>query len=65
MECPRGSETLSSQHEVKTMAKAEEWCRREIEEDQLPLTIHQDKTPNGRMRVKIFNINGDLIEERG
>ena len=65
MECPRGSETLSSQHEVKTMAKAAEWCRFEVEGDQLPLTIHQDKTPNGRLRVKIFNNNGVLIVERG
>jgi len=65
MECPRGSETTSSQHEVKTMAKAEEWCRVEVEEDQLPLTIHQDKTPNGRVRLKIFNKKGALIVERG
>ena len=65
MECPRGSETLSSQHEVKTKDKAGEWCRFDVEEDQLPLTIHQDKTPNGRMRVKIYNSNGVLIVGRG
>jgi len=65
MECPRGSETLSSQHEVKTKDKAVEWCRFDVEEDQLPLTIHQDKTPNGRMRVKIYNSNGVLIVGRG
>jgi hypothetical protein len=65
VECPRGSETLSSQHEVKTIEKAEEWCRKPISEDDLPLTIHQDKTPNGRIRVKIFNDKGSLIVERG
>jgi hypothetical protein len=65
MECPRGSETTSSVHEVKTIQKAEEWCGGMIENMHLPLTIHQDKTPNGRLRIKIFNDKGCLIVERG
>ena len=65
MECPRGSETLSSQHEVKTMGKAQEWVTVHIYDNDLPLTIHQDKAPHGRMRVKIFDREGALIEERG
>jgi len=65
MECPRGSETLSSVHEVKTMGKAQEWTTVNVDDNGLPLTIHQDKTPNGRMRVKIYNSEGVLIDERG
>ena len=65
MEYPRGSETTSSVHKVHTILKAEEWCGGMIENMYLPLTIHQDKTSNGRLMVKIFNSKGVLIVDRG
>jgi len=61
MECPRGSETTSSQHTVKTLAKAQEWSTVPVYEEDLPVTIHQDKTRNGRLRITVVTCNDDVL----
>jgi hypothetical protein len=65
MECPRGSATRSSVYKVTILKYANEWCRKPVSEDDMPITIHQDKASGGRIRVKIFNDKGVLIVERG
>ena len=41
MQCGCGEETTTSQHEVKTLAKAQEWSG-DIKECELPIKIYQD-----------------------
>ena len=64
MECPRGSSCTESTHEVKTLAKAQEWCSKADESD-LPLQIEQRKSSDGRVMIKVYNCKGTLIESRG
>jgi len=64
MECPRGSATTESSHEIKTIAGALEWIA-EPKISDLPLTIHQQTAQNGRVQIQVRANDGRLIEKRG
>lgn len=64
MECPRGSTCIESSHEVKTLAKAVEWCESATNDD-LPIRIEQRKSADGRLMVNIYSDTGQLMERRG
>jgi hypothetical protein len=64
MECPRGSIVTESTHTVKTLDKARDWFD-DITSDDLPITVNQFKSGNGRLRVQIYNNKGRLIHNRG
>ena len=64
MECPRGSETTDTTHEVKTLSKAKEWFAGALEEH-LPLCINQQIATGGRRRISVFSASGELLHRRG
>ena len=64
MECPRGSECREGSHKVKTIDKAQEWSSKVTEQD-LPITVDQQKAKGGRLAVKIYGHGGHLIDRRG
>lgn len=64
MECPRGSSCTESEHEVKTIAKAQEWFEGAQESD-LPIKVNQVKAANGRLAISIYSNYGKLIHKRG
>jgi len=64
MECPKGSECKESSHQVKTAQKATEWFDGVTEND-LPLTIRQVTSSDGRVMIKVYDRNQNLIHKRG
>ena len=64
MECPKGSECKESSHEVKTAKKATEWFDGANESD-LPLTVRQVTSADGRVMIKVYDRNKKLIHQRG
>ena len=64
MECPKGSECKESSHVVKTEQKATEWFDGATEND-LPLTIRQVTSSDGRVMIKVYDRNQNLIHQRG
>ena len=64
MDCPRGSICTESTHEVKTIDKAREWLD-SAKDEHLPLTINQWKGEGGRIRVKIYDRDKNILETRG
>ena len=65
MQCDKGGETVSSQHIVKTQAKAEEWARVPVRESDLPVTVYQDKAPSGRIHVLVVSVNDEVLADWG
>jgi len=64
MQCPRGSEIKTSEHEIKLLANAQEWYAETTEQD-LPVLITKQKAANGRLRITIRNRDGQVIHQRG
>ena len=64
MECPRGSSTTYTEHQVKTLAKAKEWWVGTSEED-LPVAIHKTITSNGRLSLFVTRWDNKIIHRRG
>ncbi len=64
MECPRGMMCTESDHQVKTLAKAQEWSSL-VKPIHLPITVNQNKGAGGRIMVRIYGSNGQLLETRG
>tara|TARA_R110002020_G_scaffold471791_1_gene699158 strand:+ start:1370 stop:1564 length:195 start_codon:yes stop_codon:yes gene_type:complete len=64
MDSPRGGVCSESTHEVKTLSKGVEWCSATTESD-LPLRIEQRKDAGGRLMVRIYNKDNNLMEQRG
>jgi hypothetical protein len=64
MQCPRGSEITTSEHQIKTLKNAQDWYEDVIEQD-LPILIIKQKAANGRLRITIKDKNGKLIHQRG
>lgn len=63
MQCPCGSEMRFASHEVKTEAKAIEWC---AEIKTLPITVEQDKCHGcGRISSTIKDRHGTIIQQKG
>ena len=55
---------IESDHIVKTLDKANEWFNG-VSENDLPVTINQVKSSNGRLMVKVFSSGNKLIHRRG
>jgi len=64
MESPRGAVCTESTHEVKTLSKGQEWCGITTEAD-LPIRIEQRRDVGGRLMVRIYNKDNQLMEKRG
>lgn len=64
MQCPRGSETKMTEHQVKTLASAKEWFYG-VQQYDLPITVRQDITRNGRCMITVYDNNGKKIHQRG
>ena len=64
MICPKGSECTETTHEVKTMAGAREWFDN-VNESDLPIIVNQVKSTDGRLMIKIYSKDKQLIHSRG
>lgn len=64
MDDPRGGLLYTSEHEVKTLTKALEWYELTIESE-LPLRVIQQTTSNGRVHLRVFDKDNNLIHMRG
>lgn len=64
MECPKGSECRESSHAVKTADKATEWFDG-VSENDLPLTIRQTTSSDGRVMIRVYDKDKKLIHQRG
>ena len=64
LEDPRGGQLSEQSHQVKTLAKAREWYERAVP-SQLPLTVEQLKTRDGRVHLRVFAASGQCLMERG
>lgn len=64
MICQKGSECSETTHEVKTMAAAIEWFTG-VTEDDLPITVNQIKSIEGRLMIKVYSNDKRLIHRRG
>jgi cystathionine beta-lyase family protein involved in aluminum resistance len=64
MECPKGSACKESTHTVTTFDKAVEWFN-SVSASDLPITIEQRKSSDGRLMVWIENCKGEFIHKRG
>ena len=64
MECPKGSEMKQSSHQVLTLEKAKEWFAGTLNYD-LPITIVQNTSAEGRVMIKVYDNNNKLIHQRG
>lgn len=63
MDSPRGHETTTSTHVVKTLSQAKEWYDGTVPSD-LPVTIWQDKAGT-RIRITVLNNKKEIIHRRG
>ncbi len=64
MESPRGGACTESTHKVKTLDTAQEWFV-DAKESDLPMTVQQWKTQDGRICAIFSNSNGERIGARG
>lgn len=64
MICPKGSECTETTHDVKTIAVAREWFDG-VNVSDLPITVNQVKSSNGRLMLKIYSKDKQLIYSRG
>lgn len=64
MQCPKGSEIKTSEHEIKSLWIAQEWYAETTEQD-LPVLITKQKAANGRLRITVRNKDGEVIHQRG
>ena len=64
MESPRGGTCTESTHKVKTLDTAQEWFSGATDGD-LPMTVLQWKTSDGRICAIFSNSNGERIGDRG
>jgi hypothetical protein len=64
MQDPKGGYLKESQHKVKTLSGAQSWFTGTIEND-LPVTIYQWETSNGRHAYMVKNSEGELVYKRG
>jgi hypothetical protein len=63
MVCPNGSEMKHSEHQVKTMKKALEYYP--ADESHLPITIEMHTAYNGRVFLRIWDKNGNIVFTKG
>lgn len=64
MQCPCGSETALSSHEVKTLAKATEWYLA-ASDDVLPITIERDICPGCGRERRTITKGGEILHREG
>ena len=64
MDNPRGGNCRESTHKVTTLKCAQEWYAKAKESD-LPMTVLQWTTPNGRTMAIFSDYNGQIIGEKG
>lgn len=63
MDCPRGGIATESTHTVTTLSKAQEWFA-DARENDLPITVQQYTTPDGRIKAVIYS-DGVKIHTKG
>ena len=64
MDCPRGSVCTETEHEVKTLRKAQEWLPG-CDEGMLPIIVNQVISSNGRQVITIYDKHGEVMSKRG
>ena len=63
MVCPNGSEMKHSEHQVKTMKKALEYYP--ADESHLPITIEMHTAYNGRVFLRIWDKDNNIVFTKG
>ena len=61
---PKGDDLRESEHEVKTLEKAEFWWMG-CQEHHLPIRVRQLTALDGRVRIEIFDCGGRRLHTRG
>jgi len=64
MQCPKGSEVKTSEHQIKTIEKAREWFAG-VQKYDLPITVRKDTARNGRCMITVYDNVGKKIHSRG
>lgn len=63
MVCPNGSEMKHSEHQVKTLKKALEYYP--ANESHLPITIEMHKAFNGRVFLRVWDKDNNIVFIKG
>lgn len=64
MECPRGSIVRSSESVIQSLESARRWYEL-VNPDQLPIRVLKAVAGSGRMLVKVYDRDNNLIYRKG
>jgi hypothetical protein len=64
MDDPRGGMLSESTHQVKTIGKARKWYV-DCYEHQLPITINQNISSDGRIFLRVYDKYKNLLYSKG